>query len=462
MPEIPAPAGQGADPANTAPPSQSPVFILTASRSGSTLLRFILDSHKDLACPPETAIGQTCAQLALTWDILENADAGGARLVPGPAALDPEAIAAIREAADRVYGRYLRRRGKRRWCDKSLDNFQHAELISQVYPHARFICLYRHCMDVIASGIEACPWGVHRYGFDPFVVQNPGNSVAAIGSYWLATVREILAFEEKHPDSCLRVRYEDLVTTPEQTTAAILSFLGAAQAPGITRRCFEMPHDGNGPGDEKIWFSREVTAESLGRGIRVPAEGLHQSVRRNINEVLGRLGYRLVDDTWNAAVGQVDPRAQHAAPGGPAPNGHAARQNHELETIVRAIGDRISSRTDAERHDIDTRWPVLAEQTVSLVIQGADGGQDEIRLNFGPHRPDGQHDQPEDGEPVATLIAGSAVWRSLLNQEANLVTELTTGRLRCVNRRDGHRLRSDELHAVAALLGLARIPLVRR
>ena len=34
---------------------QSPVFILTTSRSGSTLVRFILDSHPDLACPPEIA-----------------------------------------------------------------------------------------------------------------------------------------------------------------------------------------------------------------------------------------------------------------------------------------------------------------------------------------------------------------------------------------------------------------------
>ena len=25
---------------------------------------------------------------------------------------------------------------------------------------AKFICLHRHPMDVIASGIEACPWGL--------------------------------------------------------------------------------------------------------------------------------------------------------------------------------------------------------------------------------------------------------------------------------------------------------------
>jgi len=25
-------------------------------------------------------------------------------------------------------------------------------------------------MDVIASGVEVCPWGLHRFGFDPCAV----------------------------------------------------------------------------------------------------------------------------------------------------------------------------------------------------------------------------------------------------------------------------------------------------
>jgi len=31
-----------------------PVFVLCNGGSGSTLLRFVLDAHPDLACPPET------------------------------------------------------------------------------------------------------------------------------------------------------------------------------------------------------------------------------------------------------------------------------------------------------------------------------------------------------------------------------------------------------------------------
>jgi hypothetical protein len=46
------------------------------------------------------------------------------------------------------------------------------ELLVRIYPEARFLCLYRHPMDVIASGIEACPWGLNGYG--DFEQAHPG------------------------------------------------------------------------------------------------------------------------------------------------------------------------------------------------------------------------------------------------------------------------------------------------
>src|SRR5580700_1187265 len=50
-----------------------PVFVLCAGRSGSTLLRFLLDAHPDLACPPETRLPWLARQLATPWAVIENA-----------------------------------------------------------------------------------------------------------------------------------------------------------------------------------------------------------------------------------------------------------------------------------------------------------------------------------------------------------------------------------------------------
>jgi hypothetical protein len=81
-------------------PSEDLVFVVCAGRSGSTLLRFLLDAHPDLACPPETRLPAICAQLATVWQQLAGAAADGngdtppglrtmaARLLSGMARLD--------------------------------------------------------------------------------------------------------------------------------------------------------------------------------------------------------------------------------------------------------------------------------------------------------------------------------------------------------------------------------------
>jgi len=442
----------------------SPVFVLSASRSGSTLMRFILDSHPDLACPPETGVTAACAGLVHAWDILENAsvsDRTGAE--EAGQAGSARALAAVRDTVDGIYGRYLERRGKRRWCDKSLGSHHGAELMAQVYPEARFICLYRHCMDVIASGVDACPWGLHRFGFDGFTTQYPGNSVTAVGSYWLATVQSILAFEQKHPEACHRVRYEDLVTAPEETAAAMFSFLGAGPAPGITRSCFRTPHEGNGAGDEEIWFTDGISADAVGCGVRVPVAALTPQVRHDINETLVLLGYRQVDEEWNAQVGRFDVRAD-APRGDPATHGDLAARHGEPDTVARAIVDRLGSVHGQDVNEASAIWPAVAGQTIAIVVEGS--GEDHARLRWRfpapAERPDdGPADTTADRQPTCTMIAGPATWRALLDGEANAIAEMTAGRLRCINRRDGHRLRSDEVHAMSWLLGLARVPLTR-
>jgi hypothetical protein len=442
-------------------PCRSPVFVLSASKSGSTLLRFILDSHPDLACPPETGVAAACAQLMHSWDILDagaDAPASGAAGAAG----SPRALAAVRDWVDGSYGRYLRRRGKGRWCDKSEGAHMHAELMSRLYPEAKFICLYRHCMDVIASGVDACPWGLHRFGFDGFAAQNPGNSAAAICDYWLSTVQSMLAFEERHPDATHRVRYEDLVTAPGETAAAIFSFLGAEPVPDIARACFQTPHEANGPGDEEIWFTSGISADSMGSGVRVPVAALVPQARQNVNEVLTRLGYRKVDDEWNAVAGRIDPRAgvsRRAA----ASAANRSRQR-SADAVARTIAERLRSRAAPQRRAASAIWPAVTGQTVALVVEGPDGEHAELRWRFArsPDCPEGPGAADNTADrPVCTIIAGAASWRALLTGAANVVTEMTAGRLRCVNRRDGHRIKSDEVHAISWLLGFTRVPLVR-
>ena len=291
----------------------APVFVLCHGRSGSTLLRFLLDAHPELACPPETNLPGLCVQLATVWSLIEGAPLAAKR-GDEPPEIPEAAIAGVRETMDRMVGSYLARRGKKRYCDKSLGTAPYAELLSRVYPQARFICVSRHPMDVIASGAEACPWGLSGYGFDPYIGASPGNMVMALASFWADNAHLILAARERLGDRCFALRYEDLVADPEQTAAALFEFLGVAPAPGISQRCFSAERERFGPADYKIWYTSQVSSESVGRGWSVPAEMIGPQMRRHINELAGRLGYLAVGDDWGTTEPPGDLRVTTAPP----------------------------------------------------------------------------------------------------------------------------------------------------
>jgi hypothetical protein len=139
---------------------------------------------------------------------------------------------------------------------------------------------------------------------------------------------------------------------------------------------------------------------------------------------------------------------------------------------VQALEAGIQSRVPGETPSV--WWPAVAGQTITLVVAD-DGRSSELNVTFPQRAPaDGNPAGPDaDGSdreaatngagpgPVATMIATSRVWQAILDGTANMIVEIRAGRLRCVNRRDTHRVRSDEVHAIAWLLGLAQVPLVR-
>jgi hypothetical protein len=324
-----------------------PVFVLCAGRSGSTLLRFLLDAHPDLACPPETRLPWLARQLATAWAVIEDAGPSGqsANGSSDDAAISAPVAEGLRRSLDPMMTTYLRRRGKRRYCDKSLGAAQHAGLLLKIWPEARFICLYRHPMDVIASGIEASPWGLTSYGFEPYIGSPPDNNVAALARYWLDYTTSIVAAEEHFTDRCLPVRYEDLVTDPDGQIARIFDFIGATPAPGIVARCFGPGHQRFGPGDYKIWNTSGVSADSVGRGWTMPAGKIPAPLLGRVNELADVLGYIRVGDQWGTGAKPADLRARRDGQP-PAADGEPGGQSRGAPTGASA-GARTGAPTGA-------------------------------------------------------------------------------------------------------------------
>lgn len=440
------------------PAGPAPVIVLTMARSGSTLLRFILDSHPELACPPETMLGTACFMLARLWDLLApspQSAAEGFRPHRVPENLPGPAAGSIRGVLDEVYGQYLARHGKRRWCDKSLDNIGIAELLAEIYPDAQFVCLYRHCMDVVVSAVEACPWGLSGYGFDQYAAGSQGNSVAAVTMAWLDRTRPIIEFQEKYPGRCHGIRYEDLVTGPEQVAGALFDFLGVEQVPGITAACFAADHEVRGPGDHKIWFTGSISRDSLGQGVRVPVAMIPPEMLTQLNQTLAQLAYRQVDDDWGASGGPQDPRAGDEPSTGTGP-GPADVPDAEADAAAAALSARLTAAAAGPAAEVAAQWPAGASRQLTLLVGPAsDTGPalgwtlscDDSGLSV--------LDWAATDPAGATIAAAGATWLAILTGQANMAAELRAGRLRVTGPgADVPGSMRAEVRVLARLLGL--------
>jgi hypothetical protein len=437
------------------PALDEPVIVLTGARSGSTLLRQILDTHPDLACPPETNIVKTCAQIAGAFGA--TGEYAGDDL-PAPAR------EAIQDVVARLFGDYLSKRGKVRWCDKSLGTAPFAEWLLKLYPKARFVCLYRHCMDVVHSGLEASPWGLVGYGFEQFAGVRGTNSVSALTAYWVEHTRRIREFERAHADRCVRVNYERLVADPEATAAEVFAALGARPEPGITARCFGGPPSALGPGDHKIRATGRITADSVGRGVRIPVGLIPAAQLIMVNHLLTDLGYTPVDDAWRDSP--YPPVLLAGADGDrTAGNGGSRSLGGEVaRTLLEKIGDVFYARMaaglpriappdgagtfdlvayHADEHRLARCWRVRpAARTVTEVEPGADPGAD-------------------------WLVTGDVeTWLAVLADRVNMSSCVRSGALRYIAPRDGRALADAAASADPDIAELARsehrLALVRR
>jgi len=195
-------------------------FIIGSGRSGTTLLRFLMDAHPALCISPETQwllgtmemMVRTPADIQqIRFQMTRNAwkDFGisDAELDTILNAYNPERpFATLRT----IYRHYANRFGKSRIGDKTPLHGLSMTKIARVFPEAHFIHLIRDGRDVAVSYRDL--W----FG--------PGNDAKRAAQFWVWTVREMRQQAQFVPHY-KEVRYEDLVTNPEPVLRAIGDFI---------------------------------------------------------------------------------------------------------------------------------------------------------------------------------------------------------------------------------------------
>jgi hypothetical protein len=251
----------------------APVVVLAYPHAGARRLRALLEDRPELACTSATGLLAACDRAAAAWRRTE-------RRGDGP--LSALATSSVRALATGMITAIVARAGRPRWCETVAADRGAAETFLQLFPATRFICLYRACPDVVYAALRANPWGLSGPGFAPFTAAYPGSTVAALAAWWAGHTGTTLAFEQAHPDSCLRLRYEDLFADVERTAASVGEFLGLTGGyPGPPLQ----------PGGTGASAPAATGPDAPGCGADLPSDELPDALKTHVNGLLTRLGY---------------------------------------------------------------------------------------------------------------------------------------------------------------------------
>ena len=284
-----------------------PVFVGACPRSGTTLLRTMLNSHPDLALPLETRflmeawsartrfgdLSDEGRRRELARWIFRSQRTRWRRLGVERRAAITRLVAApptIGSLLGTCFVMYAEGQGKPRWGDKRPMYDQHLDAIFAMFPDAQFVHLVRDPRAAAAS-IRRAGWG--------------GGGVVAPTELWGRSLRAVDVWRRRlASDQLLEIRYEDLVTEPRATLQGVCGFLGLA-TDGVDRMLAF--HEGpDVPRAKHHWqVSRPVTAASL-RGWQSALSAPEVAfVERALGAQMRRYGYqpeaagtRVPKDLW--------------------------------------------------------------------------------------------------------------------------------------------------------------------
>lgn len=202
------------------------VFILGVGRSGTSLLQSMLNSHSEIAFPPEThffryyvAPNRKRKQIIKNepekfFSVLEQ-DKSFSRININPQELLSDTNSDFKP--EKIYQKlleiYLNKKGKTIIGDKDPKNIEFVQQLYKYFPQATIIHLIRDPRDVVLSRTKAA-WSAHR----------PLWLHAMIYNSQILTGRKngIRLFKKNY----LEIKYEELISNPKDPLKRIVKNIG--------------------------------------------------------------------------------------------------------------------------------------------------------------------------------------------------------------------------------------------
>ena len=254
--------------------AERPIFVIGSPRSGTTLLRLILDSHPRISCGEETHFLRDLeAIVGRNWELVATYG------------LDREWwLDHIRSLYDQFQAEVLTRSGKSRWAEKDPTYTLHLPFIEELFPDAVYVHLLRDGHDVVASFKD-------RWGY-----KSAARAARTEWARYVTTAREL--GDRLPPARYLELRYENLVADPEAEGQRLFAFLGEDWDPAV----LEFDPANHRATDRYQWFTaqrreaggeeRTIYQSRVGTGGASLDPVLRTILRRRHGELLRELGYQ--------------------------------------------------------------------------------------------------------------------------------------------------------------------------
>jgi hypothetical protein len=269
---------------------RAPIFIVGFERSGTTLMAAALDRHSRIAVPPETHFftdvcpalhahhqGDPAFMIAHFFRGFRTRDLqlDSAKLLDRLRKSEPTWANLFLLALEL----YAEGRGKDLIGEKTPSHWRYLPEMLRVYGDSKAIWLIRDGRDAVTSMMNM-PWKAH-------------NNLALHAMQWRFSMERMMAFESEFSERILRIKFEDLVTSPQKEVRRACEFVGVDFE---ERQLDPSAETGVVPEWEMGWKDRIFAAPDPSR-IGVAARELEPMSFDLLNMLLGptlqKLGYEI-------------------------------------------------------------------------------------------------------------------------------------------------------------------------
>ena len=272
-----------------------PFFIIGSGRSGNTLLRSILSGNSDISIPPESyripfAIKkfhifnnrdwedivpqvlkefEDCKEF-YTWEIdITDAQKRLENIADSKRTLS--------NIFDELFCTYTEKHspGSKIWGDKTPMNTLYLDWIGTVFPRSKFIHIIRDGRDVASSYLK-----MDRY-----------DTILEAANRWINSIESAQSFGSKIKENYIEIRYEELVTKPEEVIKDTCDFLDIDYDSKMLDHTKQVKKLGDTDKEHHSNLSKPISSDSVGKWRNNLSESDQESITKLLHKHLQRLGY---------------------------------------------------------------------------------------------------------------------------------------------------------------------------